>query len=161
MTDVFGHGFVLLQLFEEDVFVKVQHVFHVGEEDVLLVDEAGLRFKLAALVTQGVVVQLHADLQVFDVRLLRLQQLGHDEPSRGTQSVKVDTIKKNKKNISVMMDVGFTLYDGLISSCRHRLVERAARVRHEAVPAIPAALPSVISVELCPVETPIEAYEQK
>ena len=79
VADIFGHDLVLLQLFEENLLVEVEDVLHVGEEDVLLVDEARLGFELAALVAQGVVVQLDADLQVFDVRLLRLQQLGHDE----------------------------------------------------------------------------------
>lgn len=80
MADVLGHGFVLLQLLEEDFFVKVEHVFHVGKEDVLFVDETWLGFKLAALVTQGVIIQFHTDLQVFHVCLFRLQQLRHDEP---------------------------------------------------------------------------------
>ncbi len=86
VADVFGHDLVLLQLLEEDVLVELEDVGHVGEDGVLLADQARRRrFELAARrVLQRVPVVLDADLQVLDVRLFRLQQLGHNEPVEQT-----------------------------------------------------------------------------
>lgn len=80
MADIFRHGFVLLELLEEDILVEFKNLFHVGEEHFLFADQGRLGSKLVALVVQCVEVILDADLQVLHVRLLRLQQLRHNEP---------------------------------------------------------------------------------
>ena len=80
MANIFGHDFVFLQLLEEDVFVEFQNLFHVGKEHFFLANQGRLSFKLVALVVQRVEIIFNADLQVFDVGLLRLQQLRHNEP---------------------------------------------------------------------------------
>lgn len=81
MANVFRHGLVFLQLLQEDLLVELEHLDHVGEDHVFFADEALLRFQLlVAMVAQSVEVELDAYLEVLHVRLLRLKQLGHDEP---------------------------------------------------------------------------------
>jgi len=52
--------------------MEFQNLFHVGKEHFLFIDQVRFSFELVTLVAQGVEIEFNANLQVFDICLLRL-----------------------------------------------------------------------------------------
>jgi len=81
MADVLRHSFVFLQFSEENILVELEDFLDVAEQNFFLAldaDGGGSR-TLSQLVEEATDTQF----EIFDVRSLRLKQLGHDEPVQG------------------------------------------------------------------------------